>query len=143
MTAPIRILTTADRARMDALCALGVYIATGLGVVAARTTLRVTVRGNTYPIAAELRRWGFTSRGKGDRRVWTAHGDLDLATLLPGLIAAHHAHERQSEVTRAGVCYLPRPAPVPRDELSIAHGCEPSAAMVEARECVTARAVAR
>ncbi len=38
---------------------------------------------------------------------------------------------------------LPRPAPVPRDELSIAHGCEPSAAMVDARDAATIRAVAR
>lgn len=36
---------------------------------------------------------------------------------------------------------LPLPAPVPRDTLSLEHGCEPTAADVANRECVTARPV--
>lgn len=103
MTAPVRLTTSSILAHIAQLSGMGVHVDTGLGLHGNRTTLRVTVRGDSYPCRDALKRWGFVWSQR--YRKWTAFGDLDLASLLPELIAAHEKHERASEVERADVTY--------------------------------------
>lgn len=104
MTAAVtRLLTTTDRANIDALYAVGVGVRLGPGLANSRTRPKLTIHGNTLPIREQLKNYGFVWSQRS--RTWTAFGNFDLATLLPELIAAHHAHERRSEVAQAGITY--------------------------------------
>jgi len=149
--ASFRPVTTTDRANMDRLYALGVVLTVGLGLTGGRTRPKLTVRGDTLPCREELKRHGFVWSKR--YRTWTAFGDFNLASLLPALIEAHQESERRAQSAQCDVTYagalgllqlvIPRPAPVPRDVLSVEHGCEPSAEMVDGRERPTIPAKAR
>lgn len=97
---PVRLLTTAIRAAMAQLLAVGVVVQLGLGRLQGRTVSRVAVSGNTFPARAELKRWGFVYRPQ--QRTWVAYGDLDLGLCLPLLVREHDAHETASQ-QRGGV----------------------------------------
>lgn len=97
---PVRLLTTAIRTAMAQLLAVGVIVQLGLGRLQGRTVQRIAVSGNSYPLRAELKRWGFVYRAP--QRMWVAYGDVDLGLLLPLLVREHDTHETASQQRGGG-----------------------------------------